>query len=106
MLNKFQPASRLDNMFFSPVRAVLEKANAMAASGREIIHMEIGEPDFDTPTAIVDETVRALVDRKLTHYGSNRGSILLRETIAAGIKSASGVDFDSQSEVLITVGAA
>lgn len=104
--NTLKLSSKLDAVYFSPVRTVLEKANAIAASGRKVIHMEIGEPDFDTPIAIVEETAHALVNRRLTHYGSNRGSLKLRESIADMIQADYGMRFDPQNEVLITVGAA
>ena len=63
MTNACEPAERLKKVQFSPVRKVLEKANKMAAEGRKIIHMEVGEPDFDTPQPIV----AAAVDLSLIH---------------------------------------
>ena len=60
MMNACEPAERLKEVQFSPVRKVLEKANQMAAEGRKIIHMEVGEPDFDTPKPIVTAAVDAL----------------------------------------------
>ncbi len=100
-----QPAKRLDNVKFSPVRRVLEKANAMEAEGRSVIHFEIGEPDFDTPDIIVRKTIKALQDKK-THYSPNRGELSLRVQIAKYLKDRCGITADPKEEILVTVGAA
>ncbi len=61
--------------------AVLARAKAMEAAGRDIIHLEIGEPDFPTPAGIVDAAKQAL-DEGWTHYGPTQGYLELREAIA------------------------
>src|SRR5256714_12136063 len=60
---------------------VLVKAKALEAKGRDIIHLEIGEPDFDTPRNIIDSACDAL-HKGFTHYGPSAGLPALRETIA------------------------
>src|SRR5438093_10639642 len=51
---------------------VLSRARALEAQGRDIVHLEIGEPDFDTPPHIVEAAMRALRDG-FTHYGPSAG---------------------------------
>lgn len=62
------------------VMEVLEKAEEMERSGREVIHLEVGEPDFDTPPCIKEACLQALQDGK-THYTGSLGLIQLREAI-------------------------
>jgi aspartate aminotransferase len=60
---------------------VLVRARALEAQGADIIHLEIGEPDFPTPAHIVDAAKKAL-DEGWTHYGPTQGLPELREAIA------------------------
>ena len=60
---------------------VLVKARALEAKGRDIVHLEIGEPDFDTPANIIDAATDAL-HKGFTHYGPSAGLPELRDTIA------------------------
>src|SRR5262245_59300816 len=60
---------------------VLVKAKALEAKGRDIIHLEIGEPDFDTPGNIIEAGCDAL-RKGFTHYGPSAGQVELREAIA------------------------
>src|SRR6185295_5816350 len=60
---------------------VLVRARALEAQGRNIIHLEIGEPDFDTPRHIV-EAAKAALDQGWTHYGPTQGLPELRTSIA------------------------
>ena len=62
------------------VMEVLEKAEKLERLGREIIHLEVGEPDFDTPRCIKDACCGAMEDGK-THYTGSMGLIELREAI-------------------------
>ncbi|HUA20531.1 MAG TPA: pyridoxal phosphate-dependent aminotransferase [Bryobacteraceae bacterium] len=61
---------------------VLVRARALEAKGRDVIHLEIGEPDFDTPRHIVEAGKQAL-DQGWTHYGPTQGLPELREAIAS-----------------------
>ena len=63
------------------VMDVLEKAQQLERSGEHIIHLEVGEPDFDTPECISEAGYRAICDGK-THYTHSLGLIELREAIA------------------------
>ena len=82
---------------------VLAKARALEAKGRDIVHLEIGEPDFDTPPAIVAAGVAAL-ERGETHYTQSAGVIELRQAIAMYLKERRGVDVDA-GQVIVTPGA-
>lgn len=99
-------AQRLDQVKFSPVRQILGKAKDLEAQGRNIIHFEIGEPDFDTPKEIVKQTVKALQEEKATHYASNLGNLALRKAIAEKMEKKNGINADPETEILVTVGAA
>ena len=82
---------------------VLAKARALEAQGREIIHLEIGEPDFDTPQHIIVAGVEALRGG-FTHYGPTPGLPQLREAIARNSRAVRGLDSDP-SQVVVTPGA-
>ncbi len=82
---------------------VLAKARALEAQGREIVHLEIGEPDFDTPPSIVAAGVAAL-ERGETHYTPSAGVIELREAIAAYLRERRGLSVDA-AQVIATPGA-
>src|SRR3954467_11105474 len=60
---------------------VLVKARALEATGRDIVHLEIGEPDITTPRNIIDAACDAL-HKGFTHYGPSSALPALRETIA------------------------
>jgi aspartate/methionine/tyrosine aminotransferase len=69
---------------------VLVRARALEAAGRNVIHLEIGEPDFDTPAHIVEAAKQAL-DQGFTHYGPTQGLPELREAIAAYLSRTRGI---------------
>jgi aspartate/methionine/tyrosine aminotransferase len=69
---------------------VLVRARALEVQGRSIIHLEIGEPDFDTPHHIVEAAKKAL-DEGWTHYGPTQGLPDLREAIASYICRTRGI---------------
>jgi len=84
------------------VMEVLEKAQEMEAAGRSIIHLEVGEPDFDTPAPVREAAVRAIAAGD-THYTSSLGKIELREAIAAYYKRKYRVEV-APERILITAG--
>src|SRR2546429_9049580 len=65
-------AERMNQLGTETAFEVLAKARALEAKGRSIVHLEIGEPDFDTPQFIRAAAVRAL-DEGFTHYGPSAG---------------------------------
>jgi aspartate/methionine/tyrosine aminotransferase len=82
--------------------SVLAKARALEAQGRNIVHLEIGEPDFDTPENIIEAGVRALRDGQ-THYTPAAGIPQLREAIAADVTKSRGIKVDP-AQVVVTPG--
>ncbi len=82
---------------------VLAKAKQLEAQGRKIIHLEIGEPDFDTPKYI-KEAAKKAIDEGYTHYGPAAGLPEHREAIAEYISKTRGIKVDPD-EVVVTPGA-
>ena len=76
-----QLASRQANLGTETAFETLAKAKELERQGKSIIHLEIGEPDFDTPLHIRDAAKKAL-DDGFTHYGPSAGQLELRESIA------------------------
>ncbi len=96
-------ASRMMDLGTETAFEVLAKARALEAQGKEIIHLEIGEPDFDTPKHIVDAGVDAL-RQGYTHYGPTAGLPEFREAIARNSREVRGLDTDP-ANVVVTPGA-
>lgn len=84
------------------VMDVLEKAQEMERAGEEVIHLEVGEPDFDTPECIKEACLRAIHDGK-THYTHSLGLIELREAIAEDYWNRYRVKI-SPEQIIITSG--
>ncbi len=82
---------------------VLARARALEAQGRDIIHLEIGEPDFDTPPSVVAEGIDSL-RRGETHYTASTGIAELREAIAAHQSRTRGVPVEP-AQIVVTPGA-
>jgi aspartate/methionine/tyrosine aminotransferase len=98
-----QLAERMSRLGTETAFEVLAKARALEAQGREIIHLEIGEPDFDTPAHIVEAGIQALRDGE-TSYTPSAGIPPLREAIARHVSQANGVEIQPQ-QVVVTPGA-
>jgi len=79
--------------------AIFEKAQAI----KDVIRLEVGEPDFDTPEHVKDAAKRAL-EKGFTHYTSSAGIFPLREAIVEKTKKETGVDVDPRKEVVVTDG--
>ena len=84
------------------VMDILEKAQEMERGGKDIIHMEVGEPDFDTPECIKEACYKAIRDGK-THYAHSLGLIELREAICEHYFTKYGVDI-SPDQIIVTSG--
>lgn len=82
---------------------VLNRARAMEKEGRSIVHLEIGEPDFDTPQNIVEAATTALHEH-WTHYGPAAGLPELREAIAQEVSRSRGVQVKSEEVVVVPGG--
>lgn len=85
------------------VMAILQQAQALSAQGVDVIHLEIGEPDFDTPKPIIDAGIAALSAGK-THYTPALGLPELRQKIADFYQSRYGITV-AASRIAITPGA-
>ena len=83
-------AERMTRLGTESAFEVLARAKALERQGREIVHLEIGEPDFDTPAHIKEAAKRAL-DAGATHYGPSAGLPELREAIAKQITATRGI---------------
>jgi len=95
-------AKRMERLGTETAFSVLAKAKALEAQGREIIHLEIGEPDFPTPENIVEAGCRALRDGH-THYTPTAGIPELREAIAADVARSRGIPVRPE-QVVVTPG--
>ncbi len=95
-------ATRMSRLGTESAFEVLARAKALERAGRDIIHLEIGEPDFDTPVHIREAAKRAL-DEGATHYGPAAGLPELREAIAKHVGLTRGVPV-SPEEVVVTPG--
>ena len=84
------------------VMEVMEKAAAMERQGEDVIHLEVGEPDFDTPECIKEAAIRAIRDGK-THYTHSMGLVELREAIAEYYHEHYGVEVNPD-QILVTSG--
>jgi aspartate/methionine/tyrosine aminotransferase len=82
---------------------VLVKAKALEAKGRDIIHLEIGEPDFDTPSNIIEAGCDAL-RKGFTHYGPSAGMPELREVIARQVSQTRRVNVTPDEVVVVPGG--
>ncbi|MBC7185477.1 MAG: pyridoxal phosphate-dependent aminotransferase [Calditrichaeota bacterium] len=96
-------AERMSRLGTETAFEVLAKAKALEAAGKKIIHLEIGEPDFDTPEHIKEAAIKALRDGK-TGYCPAAGIKELREAIAADVGARRGLSV-SPEEVVVTPGA-
>ena len=95
-------ASRMERLGTETAFSVLAKAKALEAEGRGIIHLEIGEPDFDTPSHVVEAGCRALQDGH-THYTPTAGIPELRGAIAEDVGRNRGIDVRPE-QVVVTPG--
>jgi aspartate/methionine/tyrosine aminotransferase len=84
------------------VMEILERAQELERQGRDIIHLEVGEPDFPTPDCIKEAAVKALREEK-THYSASIGILPLREAICESYSDRYGVSI-SPDRVIVTSG--
>ena len=96
-------AKRMDGLGTETAFEVLAKARALEKQGREIVHLEIGEPDFDTPSNIKEAAIKAM-KAGYTHYVPAAGIPELREAIAEYLSKSRGITVEPD-EVVVTPGA-
>src|SRR5437867_6789236 len=91
-------ARRMGRLGTETAFEVLARARALEAQGRHIVHLEIGEPDFDTPRAITAAGIAA-IERGETHYTPSAGIIELREAIASYLSRTRALSSDAPQTV-------
>src|SRR5947209_16317439 len=101
--NELRLAKRMSRLGTETAFEVLVKARALEAKGRDIVHLEIGEPDFDTPANIIDAATDAL-HKGFTHYGPSAGLPGLRETIAQCVTETRRVNVTPDEVVVVPGG--
>jgi len=101
--HELQLASRMARLGTETAFEVLNKARALERQGKSIIHLEIGEPDFDTPANVVEAAVDAL-HKGWTHYGPSAGLPDLRQTIAEYVGRTRAVKVTPEEVVVVPGG--
>jgi len=96
-------AKRMARLGTETAFEVLVKARALEAKGRDIVHLEIGEPDFDTPENIISAAADAL-HKGFTHYGPSAGLPQLREVIAQYVSETRRVNVAADEVVVVPGG--
>jgi aspartate aminotransferase len=85
-----QLAGRMSRLGSESAFAVLSKAQALEARGMSVVHLEIGDPDFDTPANICQSAIEAM-QKGLTHYAGSQGTVPLRREIAGYLEKTRGI---------------
>ena len=96
-------AERMSRLGTETAFEVLVRARALEAQGRDVVHLEIGEPDFDTPQHIIEAGKEAL-GQGYTHYGPSAGLPELREAIARDVAQSRNIAV-APEQVVVTPGA-
>ncbi len=99
---KYMISNRIDELTSFIVMDVLEEAQRMERAGIDVIHLEVGEPDFDMPECVTEAVCRAVKDGR-THYTHSLGMIELREAVAEYYGSRYGVSVHPE-QVVVTSG--
>ncbi len=97
-----KPAKRCDKITPFIVMEILEKIHKMEASGIDVIHMEIGEPDFNVPECVNNVSIEAFCKNE-THYTHSLGDIRLREAISEYHRKTYNTEIDP-GQVIVTSG--
>src|SRR5581483_356292 len=96
-------AGRMSRLGTETAFEVLNRARELERQGKEVIHLEIGEPDFDTPKNIIESAVDAL-HAGWTHYGPSAGLPELRQAIAEEVSASRGVHVAPEEVVVVPGG--
>lgn len=97
-------SARLQTVPFSGIRKVFDKVKELETAGRDVIHWQIGRPDFDTPAHIKQAAAEAL-QRGEVHYAPNLGTPALRRAIGARTGIDTGVAVDGEKQAVVMAGA-
>ncbi|MBI5266898.1 MAG: pyridoxal phosphate-dependent aminotransferase [candidate division Zixibacteria bacterium] len=93
-------AQRVTRLESEGAFVVLARAKRMEAAGKKVIHLQIGEPDFDTPGNITDAAVAALRAGE-THYAASGGIMAAREAVADYVNRTRGVQLTAENTVIM-----
>jgi len=104
MKKEISQAKRMEEVALSGIRKILARANELEKQGRDVIHFDLGEPDFDTPQHIKDATIKAL-DKGEVHYPPIAGIDGLKKAISGKLKKENGLEYLPE-EVIVTTGVA
>jgi aspartate/methionine/tyrosine aminotransferase len=96
-------AQRMDRILVESAFEILVRARALEAQGKNVVHLEIGEPDFPTPSHIIEAAKRAL-DEGWTHYGPTQGFPDLREAVAEHVGKTRSIDVGPQNVSIVPGG--
>ena len=96
-------AKRMDRILIETAFEVLVRARALEAKGRSVIHLEIGEPDFETPRHVIEAAKEAL-DQGWTHYGPTQGYPDFRQAIAEHVSETRGISVGPQNVCVVPGG--
>jgi len=96
-------AERMSRLGTETAFEVLNRARALERQGKQIVHLEIGEPDFDTPKNVVEAGCDAM-RKGWTHYGPSAGLPELRQAIAEEVSRSRGVPVSSEEVVVVPGG--
>lgn len=99
----FRPAARLGAIEVSPIIAVMARARALKAAGRDVIALGFGEPDFDTPEHVQEATIAAM-RRGETRYTAIDGTPALKQAIAHKFATENGLTY-APEEITVATGA-
>ncbi len=102
-ISQLRLAKRMSRLGTETAFEVLVKARALEAKGKDVVHLEIGEPDFDTPENIVEAAVDAL-HKGWTHYGPSAGLPDLRQAIAHDVAKSRGISVTPEEVVVVPGG--
>jgi len=102
-MNPYEVPRRVKELSAEAAFAVLAKAKAVESAGKRVVHLEIGEPDFDTPQHIKEAAMEA-IRRGETHYTPTLGIQELRQAIAESVKRDYGVEISWEKNVAVTTG--
>ena len=94
---------QFDSLRQSATVAMADRILALKAAGKKIVGLQVGDPDFATPQAVLDVAHKAMQDG-LTHYGPSKGYPELRRAAALKLERDSHVSYDPETELLVTHG--
>lgn len=94
---------QFDQIRQSATVALNDRIVAARAAGRRVIPLHVGDPDFPTPRPVLDAALKAL-EAGLTHYGPSTGDPELRQAAALKLARDNGLEYDPESEILVTHG--